>query len=133
MTTEVDLTDQDGGIVSIAAVDDTFWANSGAWATGYAASKGMGVFVPGGAPQPGSAERNIAAVGDWQNWLASTSASIGATRASAVAPVVVSQPALNTIGISAIGAVLGGIFLGPLGAGLGAALGAYVGTRNACP
>ncbi len=130
MTTEVDLTDQDGAVLSIAAVDDTFWASSGAWATGYAASKGVGVYVPGGAPQPGSAERNITAAGDWQNWVASIyTGAVLKPQATPTAIVPCAGPSPTVLGASAIGGMFGAVLLGPLGAAIGAALGAVAGSK----
>jgi hypothetical protein len=81
---EVDLLDADGVIISVGAVDETFWNTYGAAATGYAAQRGLGIFVPGGAPQTGTAERNVYQWGDLQNWVASTS--IGRAAPTAVAP-----------------------------------------------
>lgn len=73
---EVDLQDQDGGIISIGAVDENFWNSYGIQATAYAAQRGIGIFVPGGPPQVGTAERNIYAWGDFTQWVASTSAGV---------------------------------------------------------
>jgi hypothetical protein len=81
---EVDLLDGDGVIISIGAVDETFWNTNGAAATGYAAQRGLGIFVPGGAPQQGTAERNVSVWGDFQNWVASTS--IGRAAPTATGP-----------------------------------------------
>jgi len=81
MTTEVDLLDSSGVIISIAAADDTFWNSNAAWVTYLAAQKGFGIYVPGGAPAPGTAERNIASIADAQNWFAS--AQLGLVRPKA--------------------------------------------------
>ena len=68
---EVDLLDADGAIISIAAVDETFWAQYGAQATDYASQHGLGVYASATAPAAGTAERNVAAWGDWTNMVAS--------------------------------------------------------------
>lgn len=69
MTIEVDLLDQDGVIVSIAAVDETFWAANSAAATATAASKGFSVDVPSDSPNLSKAELNISNLGGWGSWL----------------------------------------------------------------
>jgi len=72
---EVDLLDADGAIVSIAAVDETFWSFYAIQATAYAAQQGLGVYTGSGPPQPGTAERNVASWPAFTNWVAAQSAS----------------------------------------------------------
>lgn len=71
----VELLDADGATISLAAVDETFWANYGAQATQYASQRGLGVYANTYPPDAGTAERNVYQWGDFTNWVASTSAS----------------------------------------------------------
>ena len=127
MTVEVDLLDQGGVIRSVGAVDEAFWASSAAWATGYAASFGVGVYVPGGAPDAGAAERNITVAGDWQNWIASMNVGTARSPTLPEGPAATASPSAVVLGGSAIGGMLGAMTLGPLGAAIGAVLGGLVG------
>jgi len=70
MTTEVDLSDQDGVIISSAAVDDTVWAQQGAQITALATSKGFYVDTNLGDPP----ERNVNSWADASAWINGTAA-----------------------------------------------------------
>ncbi len=83
MTTAVDLLDQDGVIISTAAVDDTFWAANAVQATAYAVQHGLGIFVPGGPPEAGTAELNINNMGGFQSWIASAGAGLVTPKSNA--------------------------------------------------
>jgi len=107
MTIEVDLLDQDGVIVSIAAADPNFWAYYSGYATTYAAQRGFDIYVPGGAPQPGTVERGLTAWGDFTNWVANNAAG-----ARAPAPVPSSSSTPIVIGLAAVAALaLGALFV----------------------
>jgi hypothetical protein len=69
---EVDLVDDDGVIVSLAAVDETFWAAWSAQALALAADRGLDAVAQTYAPDPGAAERNITCLAEFQAWVAAT-------------------------------------------------------------
>ena len=97
----VQLLDADGAILSTAAVDETFWANYGAQATQYASDRGLGVYAATYPPDAGTAERNVYAWGDWQNWVASTnvSAKLAPTGWSTTKKVVVIGASVAGVGL----------------------------------
>ena len=73
---EVDLIGTDGTIQSAAAVDLDFWKANGPGLTQAARNAGGDLYVPGNGTdpiQPGVASRNIYALGDAQNWMATMS------------------------------------------------------------
>ena len=70
MAISVQLLDVDGGIVSIANVDETFWGGNSIAATAYAAQAGLGVWADTAPPDAGTAECNVNVWGDFTNWVA---------------------------------------------------------------
>lgn len=99
---EVDITDSDGGILSIAAVEPNFWNANSTQAEALAVRKGLDFYVPGGPPAATAAERNVYSMGDIQNWLASMG-SVGVvyrppskTTPGAVAAAALAPPMITT-------------------------------------
>jgi hypothetical protein len=66
----VQLLDVDGGIVSIANVDETFWSSNSVAATTYAQQAGLGIWAATYPPDAGTAECNVSVWGDFTNWVA---------------------------------------------------------------
>jgi len=80
----VQLLDVDGGIVSIANVDETFWGSNSVAATAYAAQAGLGVWAATYPPDAGTAECNVSVWGDFTNWVARQQS--GVSKAATSAP-----------------------------------------------
>jgi hypothetical protein len=87
MTTEVDLSNQDGVIISSAAVDDTLWAQQGPQITALATSKGFYVDTNLGDPP----ERNVNSWADASAWINGTAAADNTTYKAAASTSTTSK------------------------------------------